>query len=212
MLPAPVCYWAIASAIDRCRDNSPDGHHRHTRPPRRLTPDWPAEVNESGAEVMRAAAGRLGDWDLCHRWAKASAASSGERCAPTCRSLSRSARDAFRVAPVPVVPGRRCVGGHDRVVSVVRTDAASRLPGTESAALWTTPTTQSRNQDPPSTAREHRQLIARHWTYPHRPAGRQSPARSCSSSCAWPRRTRPEHRRIQGELVGLGYRLAASTA
>ena len=65
----------------------------------------------------------------------------------------------------------------------------------------------------PATLRWHRRLIARHWTDRHAKPGRPPAAQQVrqlvrrraaeNSSCG--------HRRIPGELVGLGYQVAAST-
>jgi len=89
----------------------------------------------------------------------------------------------------------------DRVVLA----ALSRLlPRQHWAAFFVTPAT---------LLRWHRQLIARHWTYPHARPGRPPVDRGIRELVLRLAAENPTwgHRRVQGELARLGYRLAAST-
>jgi putative transposase len=89
----------------------------------------------------------------------------------------------------------------DRVVLA----ALSRLlPRARWSAFFVTPAT---------LLRWHRQMIARHWTYPHTRPGRPPINREIREPVLRLAAENPTwgHRRIQGELAGLGHQIAAST-
>jgi putative transposase len=79
--------------------------------------------------------------------------------------------------------------------------------------LLPAPLRQLRLVSPRTLLRWHAQLVAHHWTYPPRRPGRPptpSPIRALILQLAR-ENARWGYRRIQGELIGLGYAVAAST-
>jgi putative transposase len=79
--------------------------------------------------------------------------------------------------------------------------------------LLPAPLRRMRLVSPRTLLRWHAQLVARRWTYPHRQSGRPPTASPIRALVLRMARENPRwgYRRIQGELIGLGHTVAAST-
>ena len=79
--------------------------------------------------------------------------------------------------------------------------------------LLPAPLRQLRLVSPRTLLRWHAQLVAHHWTYPRRPPGRPPTAPAVRALVLRMARENPRwgYRRIQGELIGCGHPVAAST-
>jgi putative transposase len=97
--------------------------------------------------------------------------------------------------------GRARLGPDDRMLFAV---LSRLLPRARWRSLFVTAAT---------LLRWHRQLVARRWAYRHRRPGRPATSTEVGALVLRLARENPtwRYRRIQGELVGLGIRLAAST-
>src|SRR6476659_4151882 len=100
-----------------------------------------------------------------------------------------------------------------------RTNTRPRLTWLDRAVLSAlsrllpTPLRRARLVSPRTLLRWHHQLVAHRWTNPHRRPGRPPTAPAIHDLVLQmaPENPRWGYRRIQGELVGLGHSVAAST-
>ncbi|MET8312437.1 integrase core domain-containing protein [Micromonospora sp. NPDC005173] len=128
------------------------------------------------------------------------------------RMLSQLARDDG-AKDVEILVLRHQVAALSRQVTRLDLEPADRVVLAVLSRLLPRPRWSVFFVTPATLLRWHRELVARRWTYPHARPGRPPvnaqvrdlALRLAAENPSW------GHRRIQGEMLGLGYRVAAST-